>query len=142
MANGKAVNTGQFPTIPLNCASLDASTEWGMGGFLDGDWFQVSWDSIRAQVVNRRDFFPFGTKDTSTIAYLELFTVYWFLCKFGPRLAGFSVPVFEDNQAVIGMINKLKGKPTYTPLIKEIHLLMVKFIRDSISITSSPVTMY
>mmetsp|Transcript_23028 Transcript_23028/g.31980 ORF Transcript_23028/g.31980 Transcript_23028/m.31980 type:complete len:124 (-) Transcript_23028:827-1198(-) len=33
MANGKVVNTGQFPTIPLNCASLDASREWGMGGF-------------------------------------------------------------------------------------------------------------
>eukprot|EP00959_Pyramimonas_sp_CCMP1952_P370148 7751956-Pyramimonas_sp.AAC.1 len=81
--------------------SWDASsTEWGMGGFLDGEYFAISWEKIKS-FPNNPSFFPaWGDEEKDQIAYLELFAGYWFLRKWAKRLSGWTAIVFTDNQNV------------------------------------------
>eukprot|EP00976_Prorocentrum_cordatum_P059035 1174367-Prorocentrum_minimum.AAC.1 len=60
--------------------STDASTEFGMGGFLDGEHFSVSWEQLGGIAAPSR-IFPVLSETTERghINYLELFAVYWAL---------------------------------------------------------------
>ena len=107
--------------------SWDASTEWGMGGFLDGDVFSVSWESV-ASWPNTPSFYPsWDSSEKSQIAYLELFAGYWFLRKWAKRLSGWTALVFTDNKNVQTWLTKLTGPGYIIPLLKQIRSILVKY---------------
>jgi hypothetical protein len=109
-------------------AAWDASTEWGMGGYLDGAYFSVSWAALAAgQHGAVSAFYPFGTVASSHINYLELFAAYWFLLTWGPRLRGHCMVCMSDSSATVGMLTSLWGKADFIPLLKKILRLLVHY---------------
>ena len=111
-------------------AAWDACTGWGMGAYLDGLHFAVSWHSLMAGehgTVER--FFPFQKTNPGSdhINYLELFAAYWFLRLWGERLRGHCVVCHTDSTVVEGMLKHLSGQPTFIPLLKEILRMLVSF---------------
>ena len=105
--------------------TLDASTDVGMGGFLEGKWFAVTWKEIRR--MQQKPVYPFGTLESSHINYLELFAVYWALVVWGRLLRGCAVPIRTDSTTVEAMLRKWWGQATFIPLLKEIFILCVKW---------------
>ena len=105
--------------------STDASSETGMGGFLDGDYFAVTWDEIRT--MRQKPCYPFTDGQASTIAFLELFAVYWALIRWGRRLEGFAVEIFIDNTAAMWWLRKERAPGSYGVLMREVHLLCIRY---------------
>lgn len=109
-------------------AAWDACTGWGMGGYLDGMYFSVSWRALAEGVYGQtHTFYPFMLPGTEHINYLELFAAYWFLRLWGGHLRGYRIVCFTDNTATEGMLKNLWGTPTFIPLLKEILRLLVRF---------------
>jgi hypothetical protein len=109
-------------------AAWDASTSWGMGGYLDGAYFSVSWAALAAgQHGAVAAFYPFGSVESSHINYLELFAAYWFLLKWGDRLRGHCIVCMSDNDPTVGMLRSLWGKAPFIPLLKRILRLLVRY---------------
>ena len=122
--NGHAVRFGK--PVFLRCMfSTDASSETGMGGFLDGDYFAVTWDEIRT--MRQKPCYPFTDGQASTIAFLELFAVYWALIRWGRRLEGFAVEIFIDNTAAMWWLRKERAPGSYGVLMREVHLLCIRY---------------
>jgi hypothetical protein len=111
--------------VPAVFWATDACTSWGMGGFMNGEVFSVSWDTLRA--MKQKAFYPFSSVATSHINYLELFAVYWALLQWGHMFVGCAIPILIDNTATIGMLKKLSGEPAFLPLINQIFLLLLKY---------------
>lgn len=107
-------------------ASWDASTEWGMGGFLDGEFFAVKWTELLSS-PGTKPFYPKPGTESWHINYMELFAGYWFIRKWGPKLTGMKLICWTDNSATEGMLKNMFGKATFIPLLKEILLLLRKY---------------
>lgn len=105
-------------------ASWDASSEWGMGGFLDGDWFSISWAQLRAWPQKPAYYPRWDREDLHTIAYLELFAGYWFLKKWARRLSGYTAVVFTDNTNCQSWLKRWTGPGYVMPLLKAIEMLL------------------
>ena len=109
-------------------AAWDASSLWGMGGYLDGAYFSISWADLAAGLHGSNDpIFPFGTRATSHINYLELFAGYWFIKLWGSRLRGHTLLCRSDSSATVGMLKRLWGKAPFVPLLKRIFELLVRY---------------
>ena len=127
-------------------ASWDASIEWGMGGFLDGEFFAVKWTELLSS-PGTKPFYPKPGTESWHINYMELFAGYWFIRKWGPKLTGMKLICWTDNSATEGMLKNMFGKATFIPLLKEILLLLRKYdmemepkhisSKDNISLTAS-----
>lgn len=116
--------------LPLTSgfAAWDACTSWGMGGYLDGAHFSISWTDLMAgRFGHVMPFFPFMSLETSHINYLELFAAFWFLRLWGPRLRGHCIVCMSDNTATVGMLRSLWGTSTFIPLLKQILRLLVRY---------------
>jgi len=98
-----------------------------MGGFLDGDWFSISWEELRAW-PNNPAFFPSWDHgpERHMIAYLELFAGYWFLRRWASRLSGWTAVVFTDNTNCLSWLTKWTGPGYVVPLLKAIMSLLTK----------------
>jgi hypothetical protein len=107
--------------------SWDASTSWGMGGFLDGRWFSESWEEFLRQRHTLPGFYPRKGTPTFHINYLELFAGYWFIRSWGELLRGQEVVCHTDNTVTEAMLKKLWGTGTFIPLLKEIQILLVQY---------------
>ena len=108
-------------------AAWDACTRWGMGGYLDGSYFSISWDDLAAGLHGQvEDIFPFSSFETTQINYLELFAGYWFLKLWGHRLRGHSIVCNSDSTATVGMLKRLWGTSPFIPLLKRILRLLVQ----------------
>jgi hypothetical protein len=109
-------------------AAWDASTHWGMGGYLDGTYFSISWADLAAGMHGPVEaIFPFRDIPTSHINYLELFAGYWFIKLWGARLRGHSLVCRTDSTATEGMLKRLWGKAPFIPLLKRIFTLLVRY---------------
>jgi hypothetical protein len=106
--------------------SWDASTSWGMGGFLDGRSFSEKWSDFLGKEDSPKFYPRLGTA-TFHINYLELFAGYWFLKLWGSSLRGHTVVCHTDNTATEGMLKNLWGTATFIPLLKEILVLLRKY---------------
>jgi len=105
--------------------SWDASTSWGMGGFLDGKTYSEKWSDFLKKGQPR--FYPKPGSPTFHINYLELFAGYWFLLLWGESLRGHTIVCHTDNTATEGMLKNMWGTSTFVPLLKEILVLLVKY---------------
>ena len=99
---------GVLRLIPNVLFTTDASSSWGMGGFLSGQRFAVSWEELRA--MPQKPVYPFSNQESSHINYLELFAVYWAIRQFGGGLRGMRVPLYVDNQSTEHMVRNLRAK--------------------------------
>jgi hypothetical protein len=109
-------------------AAWDACTRWGMGGYVDGSYFSISWDDLAAGLHGQvEDIFPFSSFETTQINYLELFAGYWFLKLWGHRLRGHSIVCNSDSTATVGMLKRLWGTSPFIPLLKRILRLLVQY---------------
>eukprot|EP00976_Prorocentrum_cordatum_P025445 516823-Prorocentrum_minimum.AAC.4 len=71
---GSASGLADNRACDVLCESAgDTSTTWGMGGFLDGDRFAISWAQLRDWPNNPACFPSWDCKDKHQLAYLELF---------------------------------------------------------------------
>ncbi|KAK3272280.1 hypothetical protein CYMTET_19414 [Cymbomonas tetramitiformis] len=86
--------------------SVDAPTGMGMGSFLNGNYFAVSWLELMA--MPQEVFYPFRDRASSQINYLELFSVFWALALWGEGLRGLTVVLIMDNTPTKGMLEKWK----------------------------------
>lgn len=113
-------------TLTTTFGSWDASTSWGMGGFLDGKWFSEKWSTLLS-TPQLPSFYPREGTATFHINYLELFAGYWFLKMWGESLRGLTIVCHTDNTVTESMLRRLWGTTTFIPLLKQIQLLMVEF---------------
>ena len=122
--NGQAVKLVR-QVMHTDFFAVDSSGKIGMGGYLAGLYFAVTWDEVRAWPVT--DFSPFRDEASSHINYLELYVIYYALYLWGERLRGYEVLIWTDNTTAEAMVGHLWGKKDFIPLLKEIWLLMVKY---------------
>ena len=113
--NGKKVRLDK-PIVLPNYFTLDASSNIGMGGFLEGKYFAVIWSEFRK--LEQKPIYPFKDEATSHINYLELFAVYWALRLWGPSMQGFRMCLWTDSMVVRGMMRKFWGTAPFIPLLK------------------------
>ncbi|KAK3281427.1 hypothetical protein CYMTET_10777 [Cymbomonas tetramitiformis] len=105
--------------------SVDASTGTGMGGFLDGRYFAVSWMELLA--LPQEAFYPFRDRASSQINYLELFSVFSALNLWGHLLQGLTVVLITDNTPTKGMLEKWRCTPDFRLLLRRIFKQCVQF---------------
>ena len=109
--------------------ATDACTRWGMGGFLNGESFAVSWEELM-RTPSRPDWFPdlSDVKGKGHINYLELFAVYWALCKWGSKLVGQCVVLNVDNTTALYNLARLKCRSVvFLPLLKAIMGRLLRY---------------
>ncbi|KAK3272282.1 hypothetical protein CYMTET_19416 [Cymbomonas tetramitiformis] len=97
----------------------------GMGGFLNGNYFAVSWLELMA--MPQEVFYPFRDRAFSQINYLELFSVFWALALWGEGLRGLTVVLIMDNTPTKGMLEKWKCTPDFRKLLRKIFQPCVTF---------------
>lgn len=112
--------------VSTTFGSWDASTSWGMGGFLDGRYFSEKWSTFLSN-TDCPTFYPKEGTPTFHINYLELFAGYWFLKLWGATLQGCTIVCHTDNTVTESMLRRMWGKTTFIPLLKEIQVLLVKY---------------
>jgi hypothetical protein len=81
--------------------ATDACTSWGMGPFLGGKSFKMSWaELVRKQQSN---YFPNRNEPLKRghVNYLELFTAYWALSMWKRELAGHLVVLHIDSMVAL-----------------------------------------
>ena len=120
--------------------ATDACTSWGMGGFLGGESFSLSWDQV-AREYQQSHFFPrLGeAKGRGHVNYLELFAVYWALCKWGRRLAGQLVVLHIDSMVALYCLESMSSKTlVFVPLLRKIAAELLRHdIRLSLTYIST-----
>ena len=120
------VVVGLSRRVPDCIFTTDASSHWGMGAFLSGRYFALSWEELRRMA--QKPIFPFACEASSHINYLELFTIYWALKLWGSSLRNLCVPLFTDNQAALGMLkNMSSSSAVFIRLLKEIHVMLLRW---------------
>ena len=117
MLNKREVHTEFF--------SVDASLLQGMGGFLDGRFFSVSWKELATW--KQKPWYPFQSKETSNINYLELFAIWYALHLWGKHLVGLTIVVWSDNVTAEIYARNLWGLGPYIPLLKQIWYILVDY---------------
>ena len=122
--NGKAVHVVR-KVVHTDFFAVDACTKIGMGGYLDGLYFAVTWAEMATWAIT--DFAPFRDEASSHINYLELYVIYHALHLWGDRLIGCEVLIWTDNTTAEACVRDLWGRSTFIPLLKEIWKLSVKF---------------
>lgn len=122
--NGRHVAVGHRKILPVSRAAMDASTTFGMGGFLDGRFFSTPWEEIK-HIKN--PVFPHMKEGQMHINYLELFTVFWFLQKFGRYISGYTLPFMEDNTVTEYVLKNMTGSARFIPLLKQIQKLIIRY---------------
>jgi hypothetical protein len=108
-------------------ASWDASTSIGFGGFLDGLYFAVTWEEVSPGGHLYHELYPGWTPGSLHINYMEVFAGFWFLKEWGPRLRGRTLVCYTDNTTAQSAMMKLTSTPTFVRLLKQIHLLLVRY---------------
>jgi hypothetical protein len=102
-----------------------------MGGFFHGRFFGMSRNNLRrhatAEHLLHKDLWPTPNKTfCTTIAYKELFAVWWSCALWSHEWAGLTITVHVDNEGVRGML--LTGtctsqNPSYMKLLRAIFWL-------------------
>ena len=108
--------------------ATDACTSWGMGGFMGGDSFKMSWDQL-ARDYEQSNFFPNRNEPLTRghVNYLELFAAYWALCKWGRELAGHLVVLHIDSMVALYCLQSMSSKTlVFIPLLRAIAGRLLK----------------
>lgn len=108
--------------------ATDACTSWGMGAFLGGDSFSMSWADLARDFQQAR-FFPRLAEERARghVNYLELFAVYWALCKWGRQLAGRLVVLHIDSMVALHCLESMSSKTlVFIPLMRAIASLLLR----------------
>ena len=105
--------------------AVDASLTIGMGGYLDGKYFAVTWEQVRQWPMT--EFAPFRDEASGHINYLEIYVIWYALYLWGEQLRGCEVLVWTDNTTAEANVRDLWGKGTFIPVLKEIWKLLVHY---------------
>eukprot|EP00959_Pyramimonas_sp_CCMP1952_P131978 2759427-Pyramimonas_sp.AAC.1 len=123
--------------------STDASTGVGMGGFLAGDYFSLSWSELGNMYDSPPAMFPVLSETTRRghINYLELFAVYWALAKWGSTLSGRVLVLHVDNTVVLGCLASMSTSSlVLLPLLRAVAGLLLRHdIRLTVTYIASAV---
>ena len=122
--NGKAVSVVRR-VLHTDFFAVDASLLIGMGGYLLGDYFAVTWAEVRAWAPT--GFEPFRDVASGHINYLEIYVIWYALHVWGERLRGMEVLIWTDNTTAEANVRDLWGKAPFLPVLKAIWLLCVKY---------------
>ena len=122
--NGKAVSVLRR-VVHTDFFAVDASLLIGMGGYLLGDYFAVTWAEVKAWAPS--GFEPFRDVASGHINYLEIYVIWYALSIWGERLRGMEVVIWTDNTTAEANVRDLWGKATFLPVLKAIWLLCVRF---------------
>ena len=107
--------------------ATDACTSWGMGAFLGGKYFKMSWAEL-AQ-LQQSNFFPelSEPKKRGHVNFLELFTVYWALAKWKRDLAGHLVVLHIDSMVALYCLETMSSKTlVFVSLLRAIAKILMK----------------
>jgi hypothetical protein len=104
----------------------DASM-WGMGGFCGDEQFSIAWADCRPTKVAGSDLAPMEGTDTWHINYMELFACFTAVSSFGSKLRGTAIVSVTDSTSVEAWIGKLWGPSHTIPLLKRLHLMLIRF---------------
>jgi len=107
-------------------ASWDASLTWGIGGFFDGKYFSVPWEHYTSGRHNN-DVAPIPGSASWHINYMEAFACFIFLTRFGRFMRGYTVICHTDSTTVKAWLTTMWGPTHVIPLLKRIHLMMLRF---------------
>ena len=130
MCNGLGVCVRKW-VVHTDFFAVDSSLLFGMGGYLDGKYFSVSWDEVRSWPVEA--WSPFRDEASSHINYLEIFVIYYALWLWGEHLRGCEVLIWTDNTTAEANVRDLWGKVTFIPVLKAIWLLLIKWLPTRLS---------
>ena len=115
----------RFPLSPY-FISWDASTSWGIGAFFQGkrEFFSIPWKEVLA---NGGQLGPQMNTPSWHINYMELYAAYRAIRRWGQYMRGCTVPVYTDSSSVHAWLTHLTGPALAIPLLKSIHLLLIKY---------------
>jgi hypothetical protein len=108
--------------------ATDACTSWGMGAFMGGDSFKMSWEQL-ARDYTQTKVFPNCNEPLGRghVNYLELFAAYWALCKWGKELAGHLVVLHIDSMVALYCLQSMSSKTlVFIPLLRAIAKLLLQ----------------
>ena len=129
------------PAIRSTYMATDAALQYGViigiGYFIDGHYLSITGATIIAFLTElhkrandlqkkHKKNFPFNKRNTNskTIAYLELFALWWMLSSDPDKYAGKYLPVRMDNTNAIQWILKGSAPIPYLPILKPLLSLM------------------
>jgi hypothetical protein len=119
----------------------DASSLWGIGGFftLTEEFFSIPWtsltlrkkrkggqrgdnevDSLCLRLAPRRNTPEFH------INIMELYACFVALHRWGKHMRGYNIICYTDSSSVFSWLHKLTGPSEAIPLIRNIHVILVK----------------
>ena len=119
--------------------ATDACTSWGMGGFLGGKSFKMSWAELTGK--EQSSYFPHHDEPLKRghVNYLELFTAYWALSMWKRELTGHLVVLHIDSMVALYCLQSMSSKTlVFIPLLRAIaHILMTNNIRLKLTYIST-----
>jgi len=107
--------------------ATDACTSWGMGAFLGGKFFKMSWAALAK--VQQSNFFPNLSEPLTRghVNYLELFAAYWALSKWKRDLAGHLVVLHIDSMVALYCLESMSSKTlVFIPLLRVIAKILMR----------------
>ena len=113
-------------TASDSIVAWDASM-WGMGGFCRNEQFSIAWADCNSTGVADSDLAPTEGTNTWHINYMELFACFTAIAWFGPKLRGTAIVAVTDSTSVEAWIGKLWGPSHTIPLLKRLHLMLIRF---------------
>jgi hypothetical protein len=113
------------PLSPLQFA-WDASLNWGIGGFFQGNHFSIPWSDLTDGTVNMPDTPKKGTP-TWHINYMETFAAFVAIARWGKHLRGCTIICKTDNTSAQKWVGNLSGPAHTIPLLKRIHDMLVRY---------------
>jgi len=99
----------------------------GMGGFCNNEQFSIAWADCKSSGVAASDLAPKEGTETWHINYMELFACFTTVSSFGPKLRGTAIVAVTDSTSVEAWIGKLWGPRHTIPLLKRLHLMLIRF---------------
>jgi hypothetical protein len=113
--------------VSTSFIAWDASETWGIGGFYArGDQhFSIPWTSFKAGKIIC-DLAPMENTPSWHINYMELYAGFVAIKKWGSSLRGYTVICFTDSSTVHSWLNRMWGTETAIPLLKRMHLMLVR----------------
>jgi hypothetical protein len=106
----------------------DASETWGIGGFYaqGHQFFSIPWSAFYEGSLIC-DLAPTGGTPSWHINYMELYAGFTAIRKWGSSLRGCTVICYTDSSSVYSWITKFWGPTSVIPLLKRLHLMLVRF---------------